>query len=195
MKPKKYIEKYELNVNDKFNHSEFVQDLTFDFISLLEIGKARENIKGYENAIRAIRMKWDAINNKTVGQLPDKLWGYFYASVIATMREELFPEIMEHRIKGAEERRKRRDSFREREQWEEGFWFSFLHDLLIQRKAPIESFRSLGLTDKANEEDIKYAYRKLSFEHHPDKGGNKEKFIQATEAKNRCLAYINQNIN
>jgi DnaJ-class molecular chaperone len=40
----------------------------------------------------------------------------------------------------------------------------------------------LGLTKEASPEDIKKAYRKLAREHHPDKGGDPEKFKKVQEA-------------
>jgi DnaJ-class molecular chaperone len=40
----------------------------------------------------------------------------------------------------------------------------------------------LGLTKDASPEDIKKAYRKLAREHHPDKGGDPEKFKKVQEA-------------
>lgn len=40
----------------------------------------------------------------------------------------------------------------------------------------------LGISKNANQDDIKSAYRKLAREHHPDKGGDKEKFQQIQEA-------------
>ena len=91
MKTKEYVNKYKLNESDKFNHSEFVSDLTIDFLTLLEVGKAQYNLKGFDNAVRAIKMKFDAINNKTVGCIHEKLWNYFFATVIVKIREELFP--------------------------------------------------------------------------------------------------------
>jgi len=194
MKTKDYIKKYELNINDKFDHSEFVSDLTFDFITLLEVGKSRENIKGYDNSVRAIRMKWDAINNKTVGQLSDKLWNYFYATVIIKMKEQLFPEIIKARKEEYEERK------RQREEWArqddafgfnyDSFFFSMMASMLSKRK-PTSSFQVLELSTDATKEEVNSAYRKLSMKHHPDKGGKQDKFIEITEAKNKCLAYLN----
>ena len=37
-------------------------------------------------------------------------------------------------------------------------------------------YNILGVSENSSEVDIKKAYRKLSLEHHPDKGGNEEKF-------------------
>lgn len=197
MKTKEYISKYNLDKGVNFNHNSFVSDLTFDFITLLEVGNSTKNIKGYENAVRAIRMKWDAISNKTAGILPDKLWNYFYASVIAKTRNELFPDIMAQRKKDAEDRAKRRREYEEFERSEfgggfgfGGFFWDFLLASMIKDSKPTESFQKLGLNDNATTDDVKNAYRQLSMQHHPDKGGNSDKFIEITEAKNKCLAYL-----
>lgn len=40
----------------------------------------------------------------------------------------------------------------------------------------------LGVAKSANEDEIKRAFRKLAHEHHPDKGGNEEKFKEVNEA-------------
>lgn len=78
MTTKEYLKKYNLSTTNKFLHSEFVRDLTNEFIVLLEMNKAENNIKGFDNALRCVKMKFDAISNKTVGGgLPDSLWKYF----------------------------------------------------------------------------------------------------------------------
>jgi molecular chaperone DnaJ len=43
-------------------------------------------------------------------------------------------------------------------------------------------YKSLGVEKNASKEDIKRAFRKLAHEHHPDKGGNAEKFKEVSEA-------------
>ena len=51
--------------------------------------------------------------------------------------------------------------------------------------SPISSqnyYQRLGLQKNASEEEIKGAYRKLAFEHHPDKGGDPKKFKKIDEA-------------
>jgi hypothetical protein len=192
MNTKEYVTKYKLNVQDnKFNHTDFVSDLTNDFITLLEVGNSTKNFKGYENAVRAIRMKWDAINNKTVGCLPDKLWNFFYATVIAKTKEELFPEEIAKQKEFNEQKRK---EWEERKRWrerEDSFFWSFLFlGAMTKKPVPTESYSVLELQTDATEEQVIKKYRELSIKHHPDKGGNKEKFIEITEAKNKILSYL-----
>jgi PhoPQ-activated pathogenicity-related protein len=194
MKTKEYIKKYKLNISDKFNHSEFIKDLSVDFLSLLEVGRAQENLKGFENAVRAIRMKFDAINNKTVGFIPEKLWKYFFATVVVKFREKLFPEQMKQ-IK--DERAKREKRYEERKKWEQQqfnafddmFFFSIIADL-FKTKIPENSFNLLGLKSDASINDVKKQYRKLCLINHPDKNGDQNKFIEITDAKNKCLSFL-----
>lgn len=192
MNTKEYVTKYKLNVQDnKFNHNDFISDLTNDFITLLEVGNSTKNFKGYENAVRAIRMKWDAINNKTVGNLPDKLWNFFYATVIVKTKEELFPEEIAKQKEFNEQKRK---EWEERKRWrerEDSFFWSFLFlGAMTKKPVPTQSYSVLELHTDSTEEQVIKKYRELSIKHHPDKGGNKEKFIEITEAKNKILSYL-----
>ena len=43
-------------------------------------------------------------------------------------------------------------------------------------------YEILGVVENATSEEIKKTYRKLAMEHHPDKGGNEEKFKKISEA-------------
>ncbi|HLO91544.1 MAG TPA: J domain-containing protein [Lentimicrobium sp.] len=200
MKTKEYIEKYGLDKpKQNFNHQEFVGDLTADFFALLEVGNSRENIKGFENAVRAIRMKYDGINNKTVGCLPEGIWKYFYATVVAPLRDRLFPEVLaeRERIRKEREAYRRREAEFEREMFGSFFfdWDNMIKDFLsamIVSAKPVRSFEVLGLSVDASAEDVKSKFRELSFLHHPDKGGSQDKFIEIVDAKNRCLAYLNR---
>lgn len=200
MKPVEFIEKHGLD-RGNFSHDHFIQDFTFEFMILLEVGKAKENIKGYDNAVRAIRAKWDAINKRVGNKMPEKLWNYFYATVVAKMREEIFPEEMKQRRK-EEERRKR---FREEQKrWERSysrewgfeslfgdFFKEFLGRLLNSHvEDPTEHFATLGLDDTANADEVKVAFRKKALEHHPDRGGDRRMFEKCVDAKNRILAFL-----
>lgn len=43
-------------------------------------------------------------------------------------------------------------------------------------------YKTLGVSKNASPDEIKRAYRRLAQEHHPDKGGNQEKFKEVNEA-------------
>ena len=43
-------------------------------------------------------------------------------------------------------------------------------------------YKTLGVTKNTNEAELKKAYRKLAMEHHPDKGGDADKFAQINNA-------------
>ena len=45
-----------------------------------------------------------------------------------------------------------------------------------------DPYRTLGVDRSASESDVRRAYRKLAMEHHPDKGGDPEKFKDITRA-------------
>lgn len=202
MKTKEYVQKYGLDKSDKFNHNEFVADLTNDLITALEVGNGKGNIKGFNNAVNAIKMKFDAINNKTVGNI-EKLWNFFFATVVVKLKEELFPEFVKNENEKREQAKK---DYERRKRFEAGgntgylnedddfsYWFR-MASMFNMFKAPIPtaSFTVLGLSSDATEEDVKTAFRKLSLQHHPDKGGNAEKFTEIVEAKNKVLQYIMQ---
>ena len=196
MKTKEYVIKYQLDKSDKFNHSEFVYDLSIDFMSLLEVGNATESFKGFNNAVNAIRMKFDAINNKTKGCISEKLWSYFFATVIVKMKASLFPtevrrqEEQKQERKRMHEERKRMNDYFYNDYFDRAFFYSILADM-FKVKIPTESFTVLQLESDATADDVKTKYRELSFIHHPDKGGKQDDFIRLTEAKNKCLAYLN----
>jgi hypothetical protein len=202
MNTKEYIQKYNLDKSDKFNHSAFVEDLTEDFIALLEMNKALDNIKGFENALRCVRMKFDAVSNKTRGMLSDKLWNFFYATQVVKLRDEMCPKEMESRLRQKEERERQREAYRKMYSYEDDFfanWFKerakVLADQLygLLNPVPTESFQILGLTETATTKDILSKFRELAMKHHPDKGGKQEKFIQITTAKNKCIAWADEN--
>ena len=193
MKPLNYIKKYGLDKpHTKIRFEEIVEDFQVDFMALLEIGKARDNIKGYENAIRAmhskfegIEMKSDASNRKAI----KACWNKFYAVFVAPTREKLFPEKMRERREAKEQKANWHrgfekdfyDSFNRRAR--ERFW-KMLFGIGSLLKDP---FKELGLTSDATISEVKDKYRKLVLQCHPDKGGNSKEFCRITEAKNKCL--------
>lgn len=78
MKPKEFIIKYHLERGWNSRVQEpFLQDFTNELIAFLELHNAQNNIRGFDNAVKTIRSKWDAVSNKIPYGLPDKLWSYF----------------------------------------------------------------------------------------------------------------------
>jgi DnaJ family protein A protein 2 len=46
----------------------------------------------------------------------------------------------------------------------------------------MDYYQILGVPTTASPEEIKKAYRKLAMQHHPDRGGDTEKFKEISEA-------------
>ena len=209
MKPKDYISKFDLSSGwKKEKQKDFLNTLTSEFIAQLEYCKAENNIKGFDNALKVIRMKWDSISNKIPYGLPDGLWNYFFATVVAPTRDELCPKEMTRRKEKAAERKaewERRQSWKkEREemwrQMEEEATRSFYERIamvyIFLSVCPIESFTYFGLSVKdATTEDVMKKYREKAIVLHPDRGGKQEDFVQLVEHKNRCLKWISQKVN
>jgi hypothetical protein len=197
MTTKEYIKKYELNVNNKFNHNEFVDDMKSELIILLELNKANDNIKGFDNAVRCIKMKWDAVANKTLGIFPEKLWNFFFATVVVKLKNELCGREMQKRKESYEHRKANRDRQNEffDNEFKSDFWQRiWIANLLADiKKVPAEAFIVLCIKNIENIAiaDVQSAYRALALKHHPDKGGKQEDFIKITEAKNKCIAWLN----
>ena len=148
-------------------------------------------------------MGWDAIANKTLGQFPEKLWNFFYATVVVKLREELCHREVskinaekERKHKEYERRKVEANAFFEEIRKERSkMWEKLWSEMVIAsvQSVPAAEFIVLGIKNIENitESDIKTAYRSLSIKHHPDKGGKQEDFIKITEAKNKCLAWLN----
>ena len=203
MTTKEYIKKYKLNTSNQFSHSDFVNDIKSDFLALLEMNNAIDNLKGFENALRCVKMKLAAIANKTLGQFPEKLWNFFYATVVVKLREELCHREVskinaekERKHKEAKARRAEANAFFEEIRKERSkMWEKLWSEMVITsvQAVPSAEFLLLGIKniEYITESDVKTAYRALTLKHHPDKGGKQEDFIKITEAKNKCLAWLN----
>lgn len=195
MKPKEYIKKYNLENSTKFNTNDFINDLKIDFDNELNKCNGLKSLKGYDQCIRVLRSKWDAINRKTANVLSEKLWKYLYASYVAKMRDEFFADEMGKRREESARRKQEyedRKSFYEREFGQDHFkeYFSNFIDRFFSPSVPEESFKILGFVNKTTKDKVIESFRKLSKIHHPDKGGNHKKFIAICEAKEDCLRYL-----
>lgn len=205
MKPLDYIKKYHLiDSTSKFSHNQFVDDIKMDFMTMFEItfnSDGEANIAGFENTVRAVRQKWDSINAKTAGALPDKLWNFFYAAFICTMREDMFPEEIRKRKREYEERqqyRKHQDAW-ERQGANSDFWSQFVNGFwrsLFKGMKNVDvslHLNILGLHAPVSRDEVTSKYRELSKVYHPDKpGGDAHKFREITEAKNMVLGSMGE---
>lgn len=102
MKTLEYVRKYNLMQNAQFDHSSFIFDLAVDFEALLQYQKEKASeftLAIFEQTVKQIRQKWDSISNKTAGELPESLWGYFYATVVVKQREAYLPSIIEEEFR------------------------------------------------------------------------------------------------
>lgn len=194
MKPNEYIKKYNLkDTNSKFNHKEFVGDLTIDLNAMVEYHRQVNwsHVK-FQNCISDIRSKFNSISNKTGHpNINEKLWGYFFATVLAPMRDVMFGDQLRHESEERERVRRERSRYNFNSiTWEEEF-MRILHSLLIGiNTRPTSSFEVLKLGDTATKEEIKKRHWELATLHHPDKGGSPAEFRKITEARDRCLAYV-----
>lgn len=89
MKPKEYIVKFGLQRGWHANRQDrFLATLTEEFSALLS---SVRDLRDFYNAVKTIRAKWDGVSRKIPYGLPDGMWNYFYATVVARKRAELFP--------------------------------------------------------------------------------------------------------
>lgn len=202
MKTKEYLDKYNLHKgwNTKIQN-EFISDMTSELEAQLMLNKAEDNIRGFNNALRCLRMKWDSISKKIPYGIPEGLWNYFFATVVAPLREQMCPremkrqrEIREERQRRYEERKKMEHDFMEEMyQAHMNYWKNLLAHIVLA-SMPMDSFEYLGLTVDATPDDIQKKFRELALKAHPDRGGSQEKFIELTNHRNRCLKWASRNL-
>lgn len=100
MKPIAYVKKYEMETTIHFNREEFHKDFVKDFETLLD-GYKTNGILTYikfKYATQEMRRKFDQIGAKIGKPLPETIWRYFWAIVVAPMRTELFPKVKKENV-------------------------------------------------------------------------------------------------
>lgn len=108
-------------------------------------------------------------------------------------REQAWRDMMDTLRKATDEMHKQQWKFHDKAQ--ESFYRTgyeqHRNSYANQAGTPIEDcFKILGLTQPCNEQDIKSAFKKLAFKHHPDTGGSKEAFQRINSAKMEALRRI-----
>jgi hypothetical protein len=281
MKTTHFVRKYNLNLNSNFDHKKFSTDFGNEFIARIELAKHYSNwsLIKFFGVVDEMEARWDNINNKTVGNLPDKLWYWMYYNIMLPQKDVEFPEVKKEELRieamdieslrhyilqnstntswtyinavqcaeiewdhnavdnglGDLQLRpnydfKRLDNMISDERWIITYAFRQLEYQLkksgaakakiqfkinMDERKRYDSFnwsdlytRWMGkinvneylvyfqmLNIKAIEgitmDMINKSFRALSMKYHPDKGGNKEKFVEIIEAKNKCIEYIN----
>ncbi|HBH71497.1 MAG TPA: molecular chaperone DnaJ [Candidatus Yonathbacteria bacterium] len=63
-----------------------------------------------------------------------------------------------------------------------GAEFAFIQYSIFNILPMKDYYKTLGVQKSASQDEIKKAFRKLAHQHHPDKGGDAEKFKEASEA-------------
>lgn len=201
MKTKEYLDKYNLHKgwNTKIQN-EFIADMASELEAQCILNKAEDNIRGFDNALRQVRTKWDNISKKIPYGIPEKLWSYFFATVVAPFREEMCPkemkrraDIREQKHKEYEERKRMHDDFIN-EMYEQMYKerLNFFKRLLANSffgACPKDSFVYMGLETTATEDEVISKFRELALKMHPDRGGSQEAFTNLVSHKNNCLKW------
>lgn len=199
MKTKEYIQEFGLADGWRPDRQkDFLDQLLSEFIALLEYNNADDNIRGFSNAVKAVRVKWDAISNKVPYGLPDKVWSYWYATTVVRLRDELCPKAAELRKQREARRRAAQEEYLKRM---DGLVDHYVRDVLdsVYTQAllvyssvvgcPESSFTELGLSTSASVDDINRRYRELVNEQHPLHGGDTDSFLNLITARNRCIRW------
>lgn len=201
MKTKEYIKKH--FSEGRYNQNNFMRDLTDELVAQLEYNQATDNLKGFNNAVRVIHMKFQAIANKAAGRITDAQWNYFFATVVIPLRDEMCSREVAQKEKIRREkqdawekrRRERDDLYGDASSIFEEYRRRFIQSLFGKiQQCPNDAFSLLELPTDADAHMVKKSYRKLSMKHHPDKGGKQEMFIKITTAKNKCVEWINRTL-
>lgn len=188
----------------------FVKYLTKDLLTLTAFHRQQNwNYAKFQNCVKEIKQKFDSISYKAMEPLPEKLWRYFYATVVIPLRDQEFGEFLEKSRKAAERQRQEQWAWTyagtERQDQGETFkddYFDFLFRAFFKSsftdfikktvtvdRVPAAELERFGLSDPATEQEIKKAYRSLCMTHHPDRGGTSAQFMEITDAKDRLLSY------
>lgn len=197
MKPKDYIRKYNLDMSEHFNHSAFVADLTVDFQSQIDYQKSvgQYSLSHFENIVKQMKQKFDGIANKFKMSLDkwEKLWKFFYASVVAKAKEIDFGDLLAKQKAAREEKWRRDNAWKYHDSSSDDSYFhfggaffeqlfrmffgsefgrSYAFGNIFENVVPEDSFTKLNLTSDCSIEDVNVSFRKLALQHHPDKGSN-----------------------
>lgn len=209
MKTKEYVKKYKLDTQYGFNHSDFIIDLTADFMATLQF-LATKNQLSYNrflSVVKESKQKFDSISYraKAKTEVWKKLWNFFYASVVVHTRDARFSDY----LKKKQQEKADYDFVRMggiADVGHQEIMDKLFEEALREHMRRIrdmfnippmihaqyvtctkKDFELLGLENGCAIDEVKKAYKQKALAAHPDAGGSDAAFIKLTEAKNRIL--------
>jgi len=206
MKPKEYKKKYlSIERDGKLNAQEqdtFLEDFEADFVKALNICKNNLNLTRFKSLVKEIRSKWDSIFFGVIDE-HEKLWKYFYATVVVPNREIFCGEEIKKNQAEFERKKKEWQQWREftdpSYMWEQMFkermneYEQILKSLLANPR-PIQSFNYFGYEEKSIDSitanDVIKKYKQMAITLHPDKGGETSSFQELAMHKERCVSFL-----
>lgn len=208
MKVKEYIKKYDLDKTHVFDRVSFIEDLKTDFFTMAAVYK-KIGIGEWNVLIKSVKQKFDGIFNKSKVNVEgaERLWNFFYASVVVPFRDEKFPDFKQsvHKHKMHNDRNYRMHQVAE-EQWKEindhfkkmheEFFRNFTNNLkafsLPEQIITCRRILQINDDEALSLEIIDKNFKFLAKIHHPDRGGKREKFIEIMEAKEKLEGYLDK---
>jgi hypothetical protein len=208
VKPKEYRDKYNLLNTIDFNHTEFSEDFKRDF-NAMKYQKA--SISQIDFLFKQVRQKFDNIflGSSIEKNTLEGLWKLIFATILAPYRDQACPDYKEQKRKIAEEAKRREESWKRFQRFNnpffsddyedffrkrfENFFRSFLDNINLNTNMDqYLSIFSFNNINEVNESEIKSRFRKLAIQYHSDTGNvdGDDEFIRLTTAKDALLKYI-----
>jgi hypothetical protein len=208
MKPAAYVTKYKLSETDHFSHDEFVADMKADF-TVMVASAGSLNFTKWNNILDDFRIKWDKvfIGSKVSKEKADKLWGFFWATIIIPTRDDKFKDYTKQRhdwrlkndMEYREEQMRKKYRRMDRDNGFDRFGFGgfgfggFSFDDFLKRALNnlgqdkvSQAMEALGMTPEypIPEDKVKAAFRAKAKTCHPDMvgAGKEEEFHKIQEA-------------
>lgn len=197
MKPVEWLTKYGNKLDEGEKRYIFAQEFIQEFDRSVSEAHGYSNLRGYEQAIRVLRAKWDAIGMRRGSSLDERLWKWIYASYIAPTREEAFPKEMEQRRKEKEERRQWSAW---NKGWSESFFgphffdHEFEREVLKEDISLKEACNTLNISTEASLAELSRARRIAALKHHPDIGGSTEAMVAINVAYDTCYKAFSERV-
>lgn len=208
MKPKEFVKEFTLTDNKPLK-TVFWDRFKIEFMTVLDHEQGLESLSRFEHAVDIMKDKWRGIKLKSGNvNVNEKAWGFFFASVVAPMREELFPNEVQRMKEEAAARKEQKQRYRSKRSGD--FLENAFKHIMEERIKRFEELRkklqetmavSVVLTTSKkvlgipagttiDKENVKTAYRKLALSAHPDAGGSAALFRTLTNARDYLLKYL-----